>query len=94
MASDVDILIDQIEARWRQSPEFRQRMFRWLAKAGLVQLRNLEVRKRAEVTVSLIKSMPRSEAQAILRERYSVSRATAYRDIGRALEVRQGNLFD
>ena len=94
MASEVDILIDQISAKWRQSPEFRQRLYKWLGCAGLVQLRQIEVRRRAEVTARLIGTLPRAEAQAILRERFSVSRATAYRDIGRALDVRQGVLFD
>lgn len=91
-----DEAISHVEALLATSYAFRARMLALLVRSGLYRgNRSHEVMQRAVVAAGMLDAgSQRNLAQAMLRERYGISRATAYRTLDKALEIRQGTLFD
>lgn len=92
--TDMDTLLQGVE-RFIESPEFKARLLSILARQGLYHApRSSLIHYRAQVAVKLMESASRPEVRNSLQQRFGVSRRSAYRLICRALEVRQGKLFD
>lgn len=76
------------------SPAFRCALVDLLVEAGLYgargQARHARIRAASEMVAS---GNRRAAAQGMLRERFAVSRRTAYRDLQAAIDIRQGSLF-
>ena len=89
-----DDTIAHIEALLRENHVFRARLVALMVRAGLYQARSAVVMQRAHAAAVMLDSgSPRNEAQGMLCERYGISRATAYRSLEKALDIRQGKLF-
>lgn len=90
----MDAILIGIE-RALPDPEFKARLFALLARAGLYRpSRSSLIAYRAQTAQKLIEQGTcRAQTRESLRERFGVSRRTAYRLIGRALDMRQGSLF-
>ena len=57
------------------------------ARIRRVILDEMRISRQVDTAVSLLRSgMPRAEAQAVLRERFGISRPTAYRILDAALD--------
>jgi len=92
--TDLDTLLHAVESSIA-SPEFKARLLSMLARNGLYRApRSSLLHYRAQVAVKLMESAPRPEVRDSLQQRFGVSRRSAYRLICRALDVRQGKLFD
>ena len=89
-----DDTLSLIEALLREDHAFRARLVALMVRAGLYHARSAAVMKRAHAAAVMLDSgSRRNAAQGMLRERYGVSRSTAYRSIEKALDIRQGTLF-
>ena len=92
--TDIDHIMRVVEASI-SSPEFKARLLSMLARNGLYRApRSSLLHYRAQVAVKLMESGSRPEVRDSLQQRFGVSRRSAYRLICRALDVRQGKLFD
>lgn len=93
--TDMEHILCQVEANMT-TPEFKARLFALLARMGLYRVpRSHLIHYRAEAAVKLINSgIGRAAARDALRETFGISRASAYRLLHRALDMRQGRLFE
>lgn len=92
--TDLDTILQAVEVSI-SSPEFKARLLSMLARRGLYRApRDSLLHYRAQVAVKLMESASRPEVRDSLQQRFGVSRRSAYRLICRAIDVRQGKLFD
>jgi len=92
--TELDHTLRAVEASM-SCPEFKARLLSMLARMGLYRApRSSLLHYRAQVAVKLMESASRPEVRDSLQQRFGVSRRSAYRLICRAIDVRQGKLFD
>lgn len=89
-----DETLTHIDALLRENHAFRARLVALMVRAGLYHARSAVVMQRAQAAAAMLDAgSRRNEAQGALRERYGISRSTAYRSLEKALDIRQGTLF-
>lgn len=90
-----ETLLQDVEASL-SSPEFKARLFAILARAGLYRPNRASlIHYRAQTAQKLIEQGScRADTRETLQTRFGVSRRTAYRLINRAIDMRQGRLFE
>ena len=86
--------LDHIRALLVTSPAFRVALVELLVSAGLYCSRGQTRHKRIKAAGEMMAAGDnRATINNQLRDRYKVSRRTAYRDLEQALDLRQGRLF-
>ncbi len=91
---DENTILTSIEAQIA-SPEFKARLLAVLARHGLYHPpRSSLIHYRAEAAAKMLSGHSRPETRDALRERFGVSRRSAYRLISRAIDLRQMRLFE
>lgn len=90
----MDTVLCQVEANMT-TPEFKARLFGLLGRLGLYRIpRTSLIHYRTETAVKLLADGSRPDTRDALQQRFGVSRRSAYRLIARALDMRQGRLFE
>jgi hypothetical protein len=89
-----DETLSHVESLLRDNHVFRSRLVALMVRAGLYHARSAVVMQRAHAASCMLDAgSRRNDAQLVLRERYGISRSTAYRSLEKALDIRQGTLF-
>ena len=84
-----DEIIDQVSALIAADRKFRDRLIKTLSRLGLADPDAADMIARTQVAVNLLDcGTRRKEIQRMLRDRYGISRPTAYRVIQAALNWR------
>ena len=92
--TEMDNVLQTVESSM-SCPEFKARLLAMLGRMGLYRVpRASLIHYRTEVAVKLLADADRPETRDALQSRFGISRRSAYRIISRALDMRQGRLFD
>ena len=90
----MDHVLIAVEAQMT-CPEFKARLLAMMARMGLYRVpRSSLIHYRTEAAITLLGGGSRPETRDALQQRFGVSRRSAYRLIDRALDARQGRLFE
>jgi len=92
--TEMDHVLQSVESSM-SCPEFKARLLAMLGRLGLYRVPRANlIHYRTEVAVKLLADADRPETRDALQSRFGISRRSAYRIISRALDMRQGRLFD